>query len=75
MGHATVVVAGAVTSKCQDGLMLSLPSRAGLNNPLFMCVLSQLKSPGRMVIPVGPDGGEQVFLRVDKDAAGVVTRR
>lgn len=36
-------------------------------------LVKQLASPGRMVIPVGPDGGNQVLLQVDKDKDGKVT--
>ena len=34
-----------------------------------------LKRPGRMVIPVGPQWGSQVFVVVDKDKDGAVTQR
>jgi protein-L-isoaspartate(D-aspartate) O-methyltransferase len=36
-------------------------------------LVSQLKSPGRMVVPVGPDGGAQELLQVDKAADGTVS--
>ncbi|KAF7966492.1 hypothetical protein HWV62_38132 [Athelia sp. TMB] len=36
-------------------------------------LVEQLARPGRMFVPVGPDGGAQVVMRVDKDADGVVT--
>src|SRR5689334_6878113 len=38
-------------------------------------LLDQLRSGGRMVIPVGPRHGDQELLLVTKDAAGNVTRR
>lgn len=38
-------------------------------------LISALKSPGRMVIPVGPQWGSQVFMVVDKDKFGSVTQR
>ncbi|CAG8618198.1 16434_t:CDS:2 [Acaulospora colombiana] len=33
-------------------------------------LVDQLKSPGRMFIPVGPDGGDQDVWTVDKDESG-----
>ena len=38
-------------------------------------LLKALKSPGRMVIPVGPQWGSQVFMLVDKDKDGSITQR
>lgn len=38
-------------------------------------LLRQLKSPGRMVIPVGPQWGTQTFLLIDKDKSGAVTQK
>lgn len=38
-------------------------------------LITALKSPGRMVIPVGPQWGSQVFVVVDKDKLGAVTQR
>jgi len=37
-------------------------------------LLEQLASPGRMVIPVGPQGGSQIFWQYDKDAKGNITK-
>ncbi|KAF7967230.1 hypothetical protein HWV62_35073 [Athelia sp. TMB] len=36
-------------------------------------LVEQLARPGRMFVPVGPDGGAQVVMQVDKDADGAVT--
>ncbi|KAF7986365.1 hypothetical protein HWV62_35380 [Athelia sp. TMB] len=36
-------------------------------------LVAQLARPGRMFVPVGPDGGAQVVMQVDKDADGAVT--
>jgi protein-L-isoaspartate(D-aspartate) O-methyltransferase len=38
-------------------------------------LLDQLRSGGRMVIPVGPPYGDQELLLITKDAAGTVARR
>ncbi len=38
-------------------------------------LLEQLRSVGRMVIPVGPRHGDQELLLITKDAAGTVIRR
>ncbi len=38
-------------------------------------LLEQLRPGGRMVIPVGPRGGEQKLLLISKNAAGTVTQR
>ena len=38
-------------------------------------LIRALKRPGRMVIPVGPQWGSQVFTIVDKDKDGAVTQR
>ncbi|HEY6441561.1 MAG TPA: protein-L-isoaspartate(D-aspartate) O-methyltransferase [Acetobacteraceae bacterium] len=38
-------------------------------------LLEQLRPGGRMVIPVGPQHGDQKLLLVTKDAAGTVTQR
>jgi protein-L-isoaspartate(D-aspartate) O-methyltransferase len=38
-------------------------------------LLQALKSPGRMVIPVGPQWSSQVFVVVDKDKDGSVSQR
>ena len=36
-------------------------------------LVSQLKSPGRMLIPIGSDGGFQTLMQVDKSKDGTVT--
>jgi len=38
-------------------------------------LVEQLASPGRMVIPVGPEGGDQSLDLVEKSTEGEVTRR
>ena len=37
-------------------------------------LMRALKSPGRMVIPVGPKWDSQSFLKIDKDKTGCVTQ-
>ena len=38
-------------------------------------LVHQLAPNGRMVIPVGPEGGDQYLMQIDKDANGEVTQR
>jgi protein-L-isoaspartate(D-aspartate) O-methyltransferase len=38
-------------------------------------LLKSLKSPGRMVIPVGPQWGSQTFMIVDKARDGTITQQ
>lgn len=38
-------------------------------------LIEQLARGGRMVIPVGPEGGIQELLLIDKDEGGAITRR
>ena len=38
-------------------------------------LVEQLARPGRMFVPVGPDGGSQAVYQVDKDEQGNVTEK
>lgn len=38
-------------------------------------LLEQLASPGRMIIPVGPQFGDQYLMQVDKDKNGKITQK
>ncbi|KAI8924551.1 L-isoaspartyl protein carboxyl methyltransferase [Entophlyctis helioformis] len=38
-------------------------------------LVDQLASPGRMIIPVGAERGEQYLLQLDKDSTGRITQR
>lgn len=38
-------------------------------------LIEQLAKGGRMLIPVGPEGGPQQFVQVDKDVDGNVTQK
>jgi protein-L-isoaspartate(D-aspartate) O-methyltransferase len=37
-------------------------------------LIQQLRAPGRLIIPVGPAGGSQWLMQVDKDANGHITK-
>ena len=43
----------------------------GIPNALY----EQLAPGGRMIVPVGPEGGTQFFTQVDKDEAGNISKR
>lgn len=38
-------------------------------------LIDQLKPNGRLIVPVGPDGGTQYLEQYDKNGAGVVTKK
>jgi protein-L-isoaspartate(D-aspartate) O-methyltransferase len=69
-----------VASRCWGPFKWSWPPRRcgcdrGAAAPSMPSKLvEQLKSPGRMFIPVGPDGGSQSIWQVDKDEHGKVTK-
>ena len=46
----------------------------GVAAPMPQDLVDQLAPTGRMVIPVGPDGGDQSLYQLDKDLQGNVTR-
>ncbi|XP_075700927.1 protein-L-isoaspartate(D-aspartate) O-methyltransferase-like isoform X3 [Rhinoderma darwinii] len=37
-------------------------------------LLNQLKPGGRLILPVGPEGGSQILEQYDKDSAGIITK-
>lgn len=43
--------------------------------PIPECLLAQLKSPGRMIIPVGDQGSFQELLQIDRDSQGKLTMK
>lgn len=43
--------------------------------PLFGKLLEQLKPGGRLVLPVGPDGGSQVLEQYDRQSDGTFLKR
>ena len=38
-------------------------------------LLAQLASPGRMVIPIQPNGHDVTMIQVDKDATGSISQK
>jgi protein-L-isoaspartate(D-aspartate) O-methyltransferase len=38
-------------------------------------LVKQLKPGGRMIVPVGPDGGSQYLMQFDKDSSGKVDKK
>ncbi|KAJ1311358.1 hypothetical protein OPQ81_009851 [Rhizoctonia solani] len=78
-GLGAHIESGAIKMVCGDG-RLGYPS-AGPYNVIHVGaaaptmpqpLIEQLARPGRMFIPVGPDGGAQFIYQVDKDQSGNV---
>lgn len=80
--HQALLASGAVRLKCGDG-WAGDPSHAPFDvihvgaaaSRVPPMLLKQLKPGGRMLIPVGPQGGMQYFTVVDKNANGQVSER
>jgi protein-L-isoaspartate(D-aspartate) O-methyltransferase len=45
-----------------------------MNSMNFNCIFIRTIS-GRMIVPVGPDGGTQYLMQFDKDASGKVDKK
>mmetsp|Transcript_54715 Transcript_54715/g.97341 ORF Transcript_54715/g.97341 Transcript_54715/m.97341 type:complete len:213 (-) Transcript_54715:105-743(-) len=81
-GHKDLLTRQALTLQHGDGSK-GLPARAPFNAihvgaaapQMPTALVAQLAAPGRMVIPVGPQYGDQYLMFVDKDAHGNVTQR
>ncbi|CAJ0933022.1 unnamed protein product [Ranitomeya imitator] len=71
VGKSLLVMAGlgilrkALTMRSMLGQQLQQYPRSFLN---------QLKPGGRLILPVGPEGGSQVLEQYDKDSAGIITK-
>jgi len=71
-----------VRRRCGDGFN-GWPEAAPFDAIIGTCVagdvppplIEQLKAPGRMVIPIGEEGGVQYLMLIEKDSAGQVHRR
>jgi len=76
LGYSTVKV------RCGDGFN-GWPQAAPFDAIIGTCVagevppplIEQLKAPGRMVIPIGEEPGNQYLMLIEKDSAGKVHRR
>jgi len=78
-GLGSQLDSGTIKMVCGDG-RLGYPSSGPYNAihvgaaapTMPQALIDQLAKPGRMFIPVGPDGGAQYIFQVDKDQDGQV---